>query len=89
MNLFDLEIVTPEGVAYRDKVYQLLVRGVEGEVSILASHIPYVTETVKGRCRIYKENTKEYVSATNSGGMLYVKKDKVIIMTPEFSLNKE
>lgn len=89
MKLFDLDIVTPEGKVFSDKVYQLLIRGVEGDVSILASHIPYITALKGGECRVYKESGNNFRYAKYEDGVLYAKKDKVTVLTSGFKWSGE
>ena len=43
MSTFLLEIVTPERKVYAKEVNMVSVKGVEGELGILAHHIPLVT----------------------------------------------
>lgn len=84
MNYFNLQIVTPDGLIFNEQIYQLLIRGTEGEVSVLANHIPYVTALRDGECRIYSDSGKISKRAEYSGGFLYVQKQKTTIVTSEF-----
>ena len=43
MSSFLLEIVTPERKVYAEDVNMVIVKGTEGEMGILANHIPLVT----------------------------------------------
>ena len=53
MNEFNLTISTPAGTIFKDKATQVSVRGTEGELAVLAGHIPFVTALVPAECRIY------------------------------------
>lgn len=82
MNEFHLQIVTPEGILYDGTAEQLSVRSIDGEVAIMAGHIPYVTALDKGSCRVYKEGKIRH--ATCGGGLLEVNKEKVRLLSPDF-----
>ncbi len=75
---FHLEIVTPEHLVYSDDVDVLTVPTVQGEISILARHVPLVTLINPGEIRIKKNNEVEYMAI--SGGFVQVIPNKVIIL---------
>lgn len=50
-----LEIVTPEGRAYRDDVDMVVLPGSEGELGIYPAHVPLMTQLVPGEVRIFKD----------------------------------
>ena len=50
MNTFPLTISSPDGELFRGEAQMILVRGSEGELAVLADHVPFVTGIVKGRC---------------------------------------
>lgn len=84
MRSFQLEIVTPTGVAYKGEAVQLSVRAIDGSRSVLAGHIPMVTALKEGPCRVY---TQEGVplEAKCSGGVLSVTKEGVSLLCTFFS----
>lgn len=82
MKEFQLQIVTPEGILFDGTAEQLSVRSIDGEVAILAGHIPYITALAKGNCRVYKDGKIQH--ATCGGGLLEVNKDKVRLLSPDF-----
>ena len=53
MKSFKLEIATPDGMRYDGDAVQVSVRGIGGELAILAGHIPFCTALGKGECRVY------------------------------------
>ncbi len=75
---FHLEIVTPERLIYSDKIDVLTVPTVQGEISILAKHVPLVSIISPGEIRIKKNNEIEYIAIT--GGFVQVLPHKVIIL---------
>ncbi len=75
---FHLEIVTPEHLVYSDDIDVLTVPTVQGEISILAKHVPLVTMINPGEIIIKKNNEIEYMAI--SGGFVQVIPNKVIIL---------
>jgi len=84
MSSFLLEIVTPERKVYAEDVNMVIVKGTEGEMGILANHIPLVTP-LKIAAVTIKKNRAEEVIAVN-GGFLEVRKDKVVILAESAEL---
>lgn len=78
MSTFVLEIVTPERKVYGQDVDMVIVEGVEGQMGILANHIPLVTPLKIAPVRIKKGKDEETVAV--HGGFMEVRKDKVIIL---------
>ena len=56
MSQFHLQIITPDGVQFDGQTQQLSVRGTEGELAILAGHLPLVTALAEGECRVYTDD---------------------------------
>ena len=50
MNTYKLIISTPDGSVFDDEAISLIVRGTEGELAIMAGHIPFITAVIKGTC---------------------------------------
>jgi F-type H+-transporting ATPase subunit epsilon len=73
-----LEIVTPERLAYSDEVDQVVVPGSEGELGILPHHAPLLAMLGVGELRIKKGGTEE--SFAIAGGFVQVRPDKVVVM---------
>ncbi len=73
-----LEIVTPEKLAYRDQVDEVLVPGIDGQLGILPHHAPLLTVLGIGELRIRKGSEEEYFAVV--GGFLQVRPDKVVVM---------
>ena len=86
MKSFHLQIVTPTGVCFDGECHEVSVRTIDGGVSILANHIPYVTALGDGRCTVYCEDGMR--EADCSGGMLTVSKDCVRIVSSSFHWRK-
>ncbi|MEO0156144.1 MAG: F0F1 ATP synthase subunit epsilon [candidate division WOR-3 bacterium] len=75
---FRLEIVTPERLVYSEDVDVLTVPTVQGEISILAKHVPLVSIISPGEIKIKKDNETEFMAIT--GGFVQVLPHKVIIL---------
>ena len=80
MNTFPLIISSPDGDLFRGDVGMIILRGTEGELAVLAGHIPFVTAIVPGRCVIVT-GEDERKEGTIAGGLLTVDKDKVTVLT--------
>ena len=78
MATFNLEIITPQKVAYNEQVEMVITRTVEGDMAVLANHAPLVTELAVGEMKIKREGKEEkYFIA---GGFLEVSQNKTIIL---------
>ena len=53
MKTFKLQIAVPDGVVFDGDATQLSVRGIGGELAVLAGHIPFVTALADGDSRVY------------------------------------
>lgn len=84
MKTFKLQIAAPDGMRYDGEAVQLSVRGIEGELAILAGHIPFVTALKSGECRVYTDATTVRRAAC-SGGMLMVSADGVRLLSSDFT----
>ena len=73
-----LEIVTPERLAYSDEVDSVQLPGSEGELGVLPHHAPLVSTLGVGELRIRKAGQEE--SFAIAGGFLQVRPDKVVVM---------
>ncbi|CAH8767455.1 F0F1 ATP synthase subunit epsilon [Paenibacillus dendritiformis] len=87
MSTFLLEIVTPEHKVFEDQVNMITVKGVEGELGILAGHIPMVTPLQVGPMKI-KTGSKEHWLAVH-GGFVEVRRDKVVVLAESAELPEE
>ena len=73
-----LEIVTPEARVYSDTVDSVVIPTVEGEVGILAGHIPLLTQVDHGELRVTKGSSTEFLAI--GGGFAQISGDKVSIL---------
>lgn len=86
MKSFLLKISSPEGDLFCDNIVKLSVRGTEGDLAVMAGHIPFVSYVKPCDCKIELENGNEKVGHIQSG-VLTVAKDKVILLSGDFAWN--
>jgi len=82
-----LEIVTPERLAYSDAVDAVVLPGSEGELGVLPHHAPLVTRLGVGELRIRKGTEEESFAIV--GGFLQVRPDKVVVMAETADMASE
>lgn len=83
MNTFKLIIASPDGNKFSGDVYKLDVRGSEGELAVMAGHIPFTTSVMSAPCAVWlDENTKK--TATTDGGLINVGADSVTLLSGSF-----
>ena len=82
MREFNLQIFTPDGVAYDDTAESVVVRASEGDVCILYGHADYVTTIDYGKVKIRKNGTDRYAACMD--GLLSVSDNKVRIASTTF-----
>lgn len=88
MNTFTLTIATPDGNRFEGEVIGLFVRGAEGDLAVLARHMPFITSVMAGQCRLHLPDDEEK-SATLDGGLLTVTADKVTLLSGSFQWDEE
>ncbi|KIL37977.1 ATP synthase F1 subunit epsilon [Gordoniibacillus kamchatkensis] len=85
MSSFLLEIVTPDRKVYEEQVQMIVVKGIAGELGILAHHIPLVTPLKIAPVTVKKQGAKDELLAVH-GGFMEVRKDKVVILAESAEL---
>jgi F-type H+-transporting ATPase subunit epsilon len=82
-----LEIVTPERLAYSDQVDSVQLPGIEGELGVLPHHAPLVSILGVGELVIRKGGQEESFAIV--GGFLQVRPDKVVVMAEDADMASE
>ncbi len=83
MNTFKLTVSTPDGNKFEGDIVKFDVRGVLGELAVMANHIPFVTTVVPAPCKIeFDDGTVK--NATSEGGLLTVTKDLTTYFSGSF-----
>ena len=83
MKTFALKIATPDGNCYDAPAVSLTVRGCEGELAVLAGHVPFVTAVKPSDCRVETEQGELRIGHTE-GGILSVGTDRVTLLCGSF-----
>jgi len=84
---FPLIISSPDGDLYRGDAGMLILRGTEGDLAILAGHVPFVTAVVKGNCVVITD-TDERKEGVIDEGLLTVDADRTTVLTSALTWNK-
>ena len=87
MNTFKLTIASPDGNKFSGNAVKLDVRGTEGELAVMAGHIPFITSVVPCKCKLERENDDLF--GTIEGGILTVSEDKVTLLAGSFKFVEE
>lgn len=86
MNTYNLVISTPDGSVLDQQAIVLIVRGSEGELAVMAGHIPFITAVKPGECKIVLPDDSEK-TAQIGGGILIVQNDKTTLLCSDFKWN--
>ena len=84
MNTYKLIISTPDGSVFDNDAVSLIVRGTEGELAIMAGHIPFITAVKQGNCKILLPDNSEKIAIVG-GGILTVQSDKTTLLCSDFN----
>lgn len=87
MNTVKVEVVTPERVVYSGEANIVIAKGKDGELGILANHIPMVTPLKIAPVQIKKNGSEDVIAV--SGGFMEVRKDKITILAETAELPDE
>ncbi len=83
MSTFHLTVSSPDGNKFDGEVFKFDVRGVEGELAIMAGHIPFITSVIKAPCTVWLDEDKKK-TAVSDGGLLTVDTDRVTFISGSF-----
>jgi F-type H+-transporting ATPase subunit epsilon len=79
MNLIDFEITTPERAVFREKIRQVSIPTLEGEITVLPDHVPLVAPVLAGELRLLDEKGGEILMAV-SGGFVTIHPDGHVVV---------
>lgn len=83
MNTFHLTMATPDGNVFSGEAVQLRVRGVEGELAVLAGHTPFVTPLKPCDCvLLLPDDTRR--TGRLEGGLLTVARNAATVLSASF-----
>ncbi len=74
----NFKIVTPDGVIYEDTVESVSLPTSNGEITVLAHHIPLIAVLKAGEIRVSKDSSE--ISIAVSSGVLEVREKSEIIV---------
>lgn len=80
MKTFKLKIATPEAVCFDGPAENISVRGTEGDLAVMAGHIPFVTAVSEGNCRIHLPGG-EIRDAECGDGLLTVSGEETVFLS--------
>ncbi len=80
MKEFTLVLSSPDGDLFRGEAVMLSLRGTEGDLAIMAGHIPFLTAVVPCECKILFADGSEK-RAELDGGLLNVSAETVTLLS--------
>jgi F-type H+-transporting ATPase subunit epsilon len=86
MKTFRLTVASPDGNLFNGEVVKLDVRGTEGELAVMAGHVPFITSVVAGACTVWVDGDTPK-AAMLDGGLLAVGADSVTLTAGSFRFN--
>jgi F-type H+-transporting ATPase subunit epsilon len=86
VNTFPLIISSPDGDLFRGDAEMLILRGTEGDLAVMAGHVPFVTAVQKGHCVLVSADGKRREGEMEAG-MLTVARDQVTVLTAAITWN--
>ncbi|MBQ9415077.1 MAG: hypothetical protein IJU16_08145 [Clostridia bacterium] len=84
MNTFHLIVSSPDGNLFDGDAYRLILRGAEGDLAVMAGHIPFITSVQPGECRLELPDETTRVGQTD-GGLLTVSADVTTLLSGSFT----
>ncbi|MBO5373986.1 MAG: hypothetical protein J6A54_00875 [Clostridia bacterium] len=87
MNKFKLLISSPDGAVFEGDVCKITLRGVEGELAVMAGHIPFITAIKPCECKVEIDEDNEKTAKTD-GGLLTVTAEKTTLLSSSFKFNE-
>ena len=86
MSTFPLLISSPDGDLFRGDAEMLILRGTEGDLAVMAGHVPFVTAVVKGNCAVITAEGERKEGVIEEG-LLTVDAEKTTVLTSALNWN--
>ncbi len=83
MNTFHLVIASSDGNLFDGDALSISLRGAEGDLAVMAGHIPLITSVKPGECRVTLPDGTEK-AGTSDGGLLTVSPEKTVLLSGSF-----
>ena len=80
MSTFSLIISSPDGNLYSGEAEKLILRGTEGDLAVMAGHVPFVTAVKKRRC-VVEDGEGGRREGLIEAGLLTVDREKTTVLT--------
>jgi F-type H+-transporting ATPase subunit epsilon len=74
-----LEIVTPEGTVYSERVDMVTLPGIVGQMGVYPHHVPLMTQMTPGEIIVRKDGHETYLATGE--GLIDVTGDRVSVLT--------
>ena len=87
MKTFPLNISSPDGDLFRGDAEMLILRGTEGDLAVMAGHVPFVTAVVKSGCTVITAEGQRK-EGTIEEGLLTVDAEKTTVLTSALVWNE-
>lgn len=82
MTSYQLTVMSPDGEVFNNEVISVLLRGAEGDLCVLAGHIPFITTVRPGKCVITLPDEEE-IEGELTSGILHVSQESVQLLVGE------
>ena len=83
MKTVNLTISSPEGTIFQGEVSGISLRGADGDLAILAGHVPFITSVKPGECKVMMADDTQKNGYVD-GGLLTVSPDAVNLLAGSF-----
>lgn len=83
-NTYQLQVITPQGIAYEGAVIHAEVPAERGFVGVMANHAPFITSSGGGRLLLREKNGSQKAFVVGSG-FFEVKRNQAVFITQKFS----
>ncbi len=83
MKAYKLTISSPDGSIFEGEVLRIILRGANGDLAVMAGHIPFITSVSPCDVRVLLEDETEKIGYAD-GGLLTVSEEKAILLSSSF-----
>ena len=84
MKKFRLVISSPDGNIFDGECERIILRGVCGDLAVMAGHVPFITAVKPCKVKIENDEKEEFIAV--DGGLLTVGGEKVTLLTGQAAL---
>lgn len=88
MNTFRLVVSSPDGNVWEGSAVMLTLRGIAGDLAVMAGHVPFVTTVTACDCKIELDDDSEIIGHTD-GGLLTVSSECVTLLSGSFRFSQQ